>query len=85
LLRRLLYGIVLKKRPKKILVKYATNERVERAEVAGQATKEQTADKTDQLSLARDRTFISAVFFDIFIIVLTIIELRKSNAVKQPV
>ena len=38
MLKRPLSGIALKKRPKKILVKYVTSERVERADVAGLAT-----------------------------------------------
>jgi len=62
LLRRLLSGTVLRRRLKKILEKYATSERVERAEVAGLATKKQKADMRDSALLYETVPHICRLF-----------------------
>jgi len=49
-------------RPKKIPEKYVTSERVERAEVAGPATKRSEADMKDRCPSITGAIFISAVF-----------------------
>jgi hypothetical protein len=58
---KLLSGIVLKKRPKRILAKYATSERVERAEVAGQATTKQKS-RYDRLTIIGEAHHICCFF-----------------------
>jgi len=59
LLKRLLCGTGSKKRPKRVLVRYATSEKVERVKVAGQATKNTKADVMNQSQIIISAAFLT--------------------------
>jgi hypothetical protein len=70
--------MLLKRQQKIALERYATSERVERANVAGQATKRKTADVTKDNLHCRRKTVISADFFiSVLVFLITRLQIGK--------